>query len=219
MNNAKSFLAGKTGLSEEIQECPDGALDHLLDGLADDLVEDEEEEEEPSPVKSSRPEAEEAGRGVDLIDTYLKSVGKLPMLKIEEEKEYVRMLEEGRRALKAIALSSSLAFPRVLALGAMIEQGSVKAQDVLRYPGEWNDSYEAGFMVQYNRLKSSLAVRDMAQATAALNEMSLSFLEIEKLLKKTCHGGKTGGARQYRGNVKDRHGPVLVAGHGQAHRV
>ncbi len=65
------------------------------------------------------------------------------MLKIEEEHEYVRRLEEGKAALKTIALSSPLAIPRVLALGANIKQGLVKALDVLRYPGEWNDSYEA----------------------------------------------------------------------------
>jgi len=200
MNNAKSSLARKTGPDKELQECPDGALDHLLEGLADDVVvEDDEEEQRPCPAESAGAAAEEAGRDADLLDTYLKSVGTYPMLKLDQEKEYVRMLEEGRRALTAIALSSPLAIPRVLALGATIEQGSVKARDVLRYPGEWNDTYESDFMRQYNRLKSSLAVRDLAQATAALNEMSLSFLEIEKLLKKLVTAAK----QAERGNIAE----------------
>jgi RNA polymerase primary sigma factor len=106
------------------------------------------------------------------------------MLKIDEEHEYVRMLEEGKAALKEIALSSPLAIPRVLALGANIKQGFVKAQDVLRYPGEWKDSFESEFMRLYNRLKRQVARRDMERATDTLNEMSLSFREIEKMLKK-----------------------------------
>ena len=122
--------------------------------------------------------------GADLVDTYLKSVGRFPMLKIEEEQEYVRTLEEGKAELKEIALSSPLAIPRVLALGANIKQGLVKAQDVLRFPGEWKDSYEAEFMRLYNRLKRQVARRDMERATETLNEMSLSFREIEKMLKK-----------------------------------
>jgi RNA polymerase primary sigma factor len=106
------------------------------------------------------------------------------MLKIEEEQEFVRMLEEGKAALKSIALSSPLAIPRIMALGANIKQGLVKSADVLRYPGEWRDSYEADFMRLYNRHKRQVARRDMVRATETLNEMSLSFREIEKMLKK-----------------------------------
>jgi RNA polymerase primary sigma factor len=112
------------------------------------------------------------------------------MLKIEEEQAYVRTLEEGKAVLKEIALSSPLAIPRVLALGANIKQGLVKAQDVLRFPGEWKDSYEVEFMRLYNRLKRQVARRDMERATTTLNEMSLSFREIEKMLKKLTALGK-----------------------------
>ena len=57
-------------------------------------------------------------------------------------------------------------------------------------PGEWKDSYEAEFMRLYNRLKRQVARRDMERATATLNEMSLSFREIEKMLKKLTTLGK-----------------------------
>jgi len=77
-----------------------------------------------------------------------------------------------------------------LALGANIKQGLVKAQDILRFPGEWNDSYEVAFMRLYNRLKRQVARRDMERATATINEMSLSFREIEKMLKKLQFIGK-----------------------------
>jgi RNA polymerase primary sigma factor len=75
-------------------------------------------------------------------------------------------------------------------LGANIKQGLVKAQDVLRFPGEWKDSYEVEFMRLYNRLKRQVARRDMERATTTLNEMSLSFREIEKMLKKLAVLGK-----------------------------
>ena len=173
----------KVALSEEKSEYPEGVPEDVLEELAEELAE-EEEEEEPTAVEIAEAAAEEVVGGADLVDTYLKSVGRFPMLKIEEEHEYVRILEEGKAALKEIALGSPLAIPRVLALGANIKQGLVKAQDVLRYPGEWKDSFEAEFMRLYNRLKRQVARRDMERATATLNEMSLSFREIEKMLKK-----------------------------------
>src|SRR5512143_3406233 len=174
---------GKVAYTDEKNELREGVPEDVLDELADELAE-EEEEEEPTAVEIAEVAAEEAGAGADLVDTYLKSVGRFPMLKIEEEHEYVRRLEEGKAALKSIALNSPLAIPRVLALGANIKQGHVKAADVLRYPGEWNDSYEADFMRQYNRLKRQVARRDMERATATMHEMSMSFREIEKMLKK-----------------------------------
>jgi RNA polymerase primary sigma factor len=178
----------KMALSEEKSGYPEGVPEDVLEELAEDLSE-EEEEGEPSPVEVTEA-AEEVAAGADLVDTYLKSVGRFPMLKIEEEQEYVRMLEAGKAALKTIALSSPLAIPRVLALGANIKQGLVNAQDILRFPGEWNDSYEAAFMRLYNRFKRQVARRDMERATATINEMSLSFREIEKMLKKLQYIGK-----------------------------
>ena len=179
----KGKKMNKLALSEEKSGYPDGMPEEVLEELADEFAE-EEEEEEPSPVEVAEVAEEVAVAGADLVDTYLKSVGRFPMLKIEEEQEYVRTLEGGKAVLKEIALSSPLAIPRVLALGANIKQGLVKAQDVLRFPGEWNDSYEVEFMRLYNRLKRQVARRDMERATKTLNEMSLSFREIEKMLKK-----------------------------------
>jgi RNA polymerase primary sigma factor len=178
----------KTVLSEEKSGYPEGVPEDVLEELADELTE-EDDDEEPS-AADIKEVAEEIAAGADLVDTYLKSVGKFPMLKIEEEHEYVRMLEEGKAVLKEIALGSPLAIPRVLALGANIKQGLVKAQDILRYPGEWRDSFEAEFMLQYNRLKRQVARRDMDRASQTIKEMSLSFREIEKMLKKLLAVGK-----------------------------
>ena len=174
----------KTVLAEEKSGYHEGVPEDVLEELVDELAEEEEDEEEPSPAEVAEVAEEVAVVGADLVDTYLKSVGRYPMLKIEEEQAYVRTLEAGKAVLKEIALSSPLAIPRILALGANIKQGSVKAQDVLRYPGEWKDSYEAEFMRLYNRLKRQVGRRDMERATRTLNEMSLSFREIEKMLKK-----------------------------------
>jgi len=179
----------KIALSEEKSGDPEGVPEEVLEELADEFA-DEEEEEEPSPAEIAEVAEEVAVTGADLVDTYLKSVGRFPMLKIEEEQVYVRALEEGKAVLKEIALSSPLAIPRVLALGANVKQGLVKAQDVLRFPGEWKDSYETEFMRLYNRLKRQVARRDMERATATVNEMSLSFREIEKMLKKLVGLGK-----------------------------
>jgi RNA polymerase primary sigma factor len=181
---------GKTATSEEKNEYTEGVPDDVLDELADELSEEDDEEEEPTQLEIAEVAAEEISGGADLVDTYLKSVGRFPMLKIEEEQEYVRMLEEGKALLKKTALSSPLAIPRVLALGANIKQGLVKAQDVLRFPGEWSDSFESEFMRLYNRLKRQVARRDIERATMTLNEMSLSFREIEKMLKKIVTLGK-----------------------------
>ena len=178
---SKTVLEEKTGY-------PDGVPEDVLEELADEFAEeDEEEEEEPTAVEVAEA-AEEAG-GADLVDTYLKNVGKFPMLKIEQEQEYVRMLESGKAALKELALGSPLAIPRVLALGQNIKEGLVKAQDVLRYPGEWKESYEAEFVRLYNRIKRQVARRDVARATETLNEMSLSYREIEKMIKKLLFVG------------------------------
>ena len=176
-----------TVISEEKNGFSEGLPEDALENVVDELVE-EDEEVETSTVEIK--EVSEDVGGADLVDTYLKSAGKFPMLKIEEEQAYVRMLEEGKAALKDIALSSPLAIPRVMALGANIKQGLVKAQDVLRYPGEWKDTYEAEFMYLYNRLKRQVARRDMERSYSTIKQMSLSFREIEKMLKKLMTIGK-----------------------------
>jgi RNA polymerase primary sigma factor len=185
MNNAKKSRVSKTVFSKETSVYPDETHEEVLEEATDEPVEDEEDED----AGFSQEEFSEVAEGevygsADLIDSYLKSVGRCPMLSTEQEQEHVRMLEKGKSVLNAIALNSPLAIPRVLALGVNIEQGLIKARDVLRYPGEWNDSYEADFMRQYNRLKSQVTSRDMEQAAATLNEITLSYREIEKMLKK-----------------------------------
>lgn len=167
-------------VSEEKKNLVDGIPESLLEEIDEDFF--EEAEAEPTPVEIV--EAAEEVRGADLVDTYLKSVGKFPMLSIEEEQQYVRMLEEGKAALASIALSSPLAIPRVMSLGAGVKQGLLKAQDVLRYPGEWNERFETEFMRLYNRLKRQVARGDTVRATATLGEMNISFREIEKIIKK-----------------------------------
>jgi RNA polymerase primary sigma factor len=179
----------KVLLSEEKSGNREGVPDEVLEDLAEELLE-EEEADEPSPAEVAEVAEEVAVTSADLVDTYLKSVGRFPMLKIEEEQEYVRALEDGKAVLKEIALSSPLAIPRILALGTNIKQGFVKAQDVLRFPGEWNDSHESEFMRLYNRLKRQVARRDIERSTVTMNKMSLSFREIEKMLKKLLSLGR-----------------------------
>jgi RNA polymerase primary sigma factor len=180
---------GKATITEEKNTpYPEGIPEGLIDEMAEELLEEEDAEEGP-PAEAVAEAAEEVG-GADLVDTYLKSVGRYPMLKIEEEHEFVRMLEEGKAALKEIALSSPLAIPRIVALGQNIKDGHVKAQDVLRYPGEWKESQEAEFMRLYNRLKRQLAQKNLDRANATIREMSLSFREVEKVIKRVFFLGK-----------------------------
>lgn len=174
----------KVELTENKASSPEEVPEDVIEDLSEDLLDAEDEEEpEAAEIAEAAPLAEEPA-GADLVDTYLKCVGKHPMLKIEEEQTYVRMLEDGKAALKEIALSSSLAIPRVLSLGISIKQGLLKAQDVLRFPGEWNASYEAEFMRLYNRFRRQVSRGDMERATVTIKQMSLSFREIEKLIKK-----------------------------------
>jgi RNA polymerase primary sigma factor len=179
----------KTTMSENKAGYPEGIPEEIIEDIAEELDEEEVEEEAEAEAGEAAPVVEEPV-GADLVDTYLKSVGKHPMLKIEEEHTYVRMLEEGKAALKEIALSSPIAIPRILSLGANIKQGHVKAQDVLRYPGEWKESYAAEFMRLYNRFKRQVARGDMERAAATIMEMPLSFREVEKIIKKLVTLGK-----------------------------
>jgi RNA polymerase primary sigma factor len=178
----------KATMTEEKRNPNEGVPEELIDEIADELLEEEEGEETPS-AEAAAEAVEEVG-GADLVDTYLKSVGRYPMLKIEEEQEFVRMLEEGKAALKEIALSSPLAIPRILTLGQNIKEGHVKALDVLRYPGEWKDSYETEFMRLYNRFKRQLSQKSFDRANATIREMSLSFREVEKIIKRIHFLGK-----------------------------
>ncbi len=176
----------KVMISEDKTAFPEGMPEEIVDELAEEVL--DEEEEEPTPAEVA--EAAEEVAAADLVDTYLKSVGKFPMLKIEEEQEYVRMLEEGKAVLREIVLSSPLAIPRILSLGASVKQGLVKAPDVLRYPGEWSDSFEADFMRLYSRLKRQVARGDMDRAAATLRQISLSNRELEKMIKRLLFVGK-----------------------------
>ena len=178
-----------TKISEEknSNSYPDGISDGLVEEMADEMAE-EDDVEEPT-VTEIQEVAEEVG-GADLVDTYLKSVGRYPMLKLDEEQHYVRMLEDGKAALKDIAFSSPLAIPRILALGQNIKLGQVKAQDVLRFPGEWSDSFEAEFMRLYSRLKRQLSRNDLERVNTTMREMSISFREVEKIIKRVLFLGK-----------------------------
>ncbi|HLE42228.1 MAG TPA: sigma-70 family RNA polymerase sigma factor [Nitrospirota bacterium] len=176
----------KVVISEEKTAYPEGMPEEIVEDLEEEVF--EEEEEEPTPAAVA--EAAEEVAAADLVDTYLRSVGRFPMFKIEEEQEYVRMLEAGKAVLREIVLSSPLAIPRILSLGLSIRQGLVKAVDVLRYPGEWSDSYEADFMRLYNRLKRQVARGDGERAAATLREISLSYRELEKMIKKLLFVGK-----------------------------
>lgn len=170
---------GKVILSQDKTGFPEEVPEEIINEMDEGFVAEEEAaqlEEKPEPL-------EEIG-GADLIDTYLKSVGRFPMLKIEEEQTYVRMLEEGKRALREIALTSPLAIPRVVALGENIKQGLMKVQDILRYPGEWNEAYAEEFVRQFNRFKRQISRGNMERAAATLREMRLSDREIEKMIKK-----------------------------------
>ena len=175
----------KTPLLEEKNRYFEGVPEDALAETAEEPV----EEEEPSPDEVTE-SAEEAAVAADLVDTYFKTVGRFPVLKIEKEQECVRIIEEGRALLKEIALSSPLAIPRVLALGENIRQGLVKARDVLRFPGEWKDQYESEFMRLSNRLMRQVAGSNREQTEAVLAEMSLSFREIEKMLRRLVAVGK-----------------------------
>ncbi len=186
---------GKMVVSEEKNSFSEGITEDILAEFEEDIL---EEEAEPTQIEVS--EAAEEVRSADLVDTYLKSVGKFPMLSIEEEQQYVKMLEDGKAALTAIALSSPIAIPRILNLGAGVKQGLLKAQDVLRYPGEWNEKFEVEFMRLYNRLKRQVAKGDLERAGATIKEMSLSFREIEKIIKKLVSAAK----QMERGNHAER---------------
>jgi len=188
----------KVVISDEKTTYPEGMPEETVDELEEEVH--EEEEEEPTPAEVA--EAAEEVSVADLVDTYLKSVGKFPMLKIEEEQEYVRMLEEGKALLREISLGSPLAIPRILSLGTSIKQGLVKAVDVLKYPGEWSDSYEAEFMRLYSRLKRQVARGDRERSAATLREVSLSYREIEKMIKKLLFTGKQAERGIYADRVK-----------------
>ncbi|MDH4163092.1 MAG: sigma-70 family RNA polymerase sigma factor [Nitrospirota bacterium] len=177
----------KATITDEKNNYPEGVTEGLIDEMAEELLEEEEGEEAAAAEAAEAPE--EVG-GADLVDTYLKSVGRYPMLKIEEEQEFVRMLEDGKAALKEIALSSPLAIPRIVALGQSIKLGQVKAQDVLRYPGEWNNLFEDEFMKLYVKLKRQLGRNDIERVNQTIREMSLSFREVEKIIKRIVFLGK-----------------------------
>ena len=176
-------MSNKTVLSDERADLPEGG-----ENLQEELIDESDEEREPSRSEVVKA-AEEVG-GADLVDTYLKSVGRFPMLKIEEEHKFVAMLEGGKAALTGIALNSPIAIPRVLNLGANVKQGLVKAQDILRFPGDWDDSYAAEFMRLYNRLRRQATRGYMDRAAETLGQITLSYREIEKIVSRLHHVGK-----------------------------
>lgn len=186
---------GKMAVSEEKHNFPEGITEDVLAEFEEDFL---DEEAEPTPAEIT--EAAEEVLSADLVDTYLKSVGKFPMLTIEEEQQYVRMLEEGKAELASIAINSPLAIPRVMSLGAGVKQGLLKAQDVLRYPGEWQERYESEFLRLYNRFKKQVARNDLERARATIKDMNLSFREIEKIIKKLVSAAR----QMERGNHAER---------------
>ena len=128
----------KIALSEEKSGDPEGVPEEVLEELADEFA-DEEEEEEPSPAEIAEVAEEVAVTGADLVDTYLKSVGRPRCSRSRKSRITFAPWKKERPHSKRSLLVPFLRYPAFFTLGQNIKQGLVKAPDVLRFPGEWHE--------------------------------------------------------------------------------
>ena len=112
------------------------------------------------------------------------------------------MLEEGKAALKGIALFTP-AMPRILALGQSIKQGMVKAQDVPRYPRRVEGSPSKSISRICQPAEAAALQAGHGEGSAAtLHEMSISRdredHEAPPFIGKQVERGIRGGADKAR---------------------
>ena len=105
------------------------------------VADDETAEEIEAPAAAER--VYEPVGGSDILRLYLRQTAQAPLLTRDQEVALAARIEEGERAFLEATLGSPIALKHVLALGARLRAGEVRARELLRTDDEEDGSDDA----------------------------------------------------------------------------
>jgi len=126
------------------------SLEEIMDTLSDhgiQIVESEEEYLEKEDIEGedlivSTDHFTLSGRDGDPVKLYLREMGKIPLLKREEEIFYAKQIETGRKVMRRGLLRTSFLVDRILRDWGKLCDGKIRVQDIMDMIGESEEENE-----------------------------------------------------------------------------
>ncbi len=133
------------------------SLEEIMDALSDQgiqIVESEEylekEDIEGEDLIVSTEHFTLSGRDGDPVKLYLREMGKIPLLKREEEIFYAKQIETGRKVMRRGLLRTSFLVDRILRDWGKLCDGKIRVQDIMDMVGE-NEEENDELVEKYER--------------------------------------------------------------------
>lgn len=134
------------------------SLDEIMDVLSEQniqIVESEEEYLEKEDIEGedlivSTENFTLSGKDGDPVKLYLREMGKIPLLKREEEIFYAKQIETGRKVMRRGLLRTSFLVDRILKDWGKLCDGKIRVQDIMDLVGENEEEYDEN-MEKYER--------------------------------------------------------------------
>ncbi len=126
------------------------SLDEIMDVLSErsiQIVESEDEYLEKEEIEGedlivSTENFTLTGKDGDPVKLYLREMGKIPLLKREEEIFYAKQIETGRKVMRRGLLRTSFLVDRILKDWGKLCDGKIRVQDIMDMVGENEEEYD-----------------------------------------------------------------------------
>ncbi len=157
------------------------------DFFDDFISEDETEKEhtfEEGPTVEDEHAKEEIERDYNLISSYLKEMGSVPLLTRQGEIEIARQIEKGRERLSMLVFSVPVAIQKLIELGESIEKGEAPIDEIISIDGD--ESEEDLLRIKRRFYEQTLKIKKLFQKRKRLLRENKDRLKLRKNRKEIC---------------------------------
>jgi hypothetical protein len=110
----------------------------------------------------------------DLVRTYLREIGRIPLLTARQEVDLGRAIEDAQRALRAALAEIPMAVAAIVEIGERLRGGETSVDDVLVSPtGELSEAEGRGALRAFARLARLRGTRNTAAIARTLGALPL----------------------------------------------
>jgi len=157
--------------------------DFFDDFISEDDTEKEHIFEEGPPVEDEHAK-EEIERDYNLISSYLKEMGSVPLLTRQGEIEIARQIEKGRERLSMLVFSVPVAIQKLIELGESIEKGEAPIDEIISIDGD--ESEEDLLRIKRRFYEQTLKIKKLFQKRKRLLRENKDRLKLRKNRKEIC---------------------------------
>lgn len=154
----------------------------------DDFLSEEETEREirfEEPTDAEEEDAkEELEHDFNLISSYLKEMGSVPLLTRKGEVEIARQIEQGRERLSMLTFSVPLAINKLIQLGESIEKGDAPIDEIINIDGD--ESEEDLLKIKREFYEGTLKIKRLFQKRKRLLRENKDRLKLRQNRRAIC---------------------------------